>query len=124
MGQKSFGKGSVQTILPLKKNAALKLTTALYYTPSGRSIQAEGIMPDILVELIKAKDAKSKAPFDIVREEDLQGHLEKQQAVGESRSLPREVIKLAAPENEEEKDAVLDEAVRVLKKQVLAANIR
>jgi carboxyl-terminal processing protease len=50
MGTQSFGKGSVQTILPLGNNTAIKLTTARYYTPGGRSIQAKGIVPDILVE--------------------------------------------------------------------------
>ncbi|MEE4203659.1 MAG: S41 family peptidase [Halieaceae bacterium] len=50
MGSRSFGKGSVQTILPISENRAVKLTTALYFTPSGRSIQAEGIVPDMLVD--------------------------------------------------------------------------
>ena len=50
MGTQTFGKGSVQTILPLGNNTAIKLTTARYYTPSGRSIQAHGIVPDIVVE--------------------------------------------------------------------------
>ena len=50
MGTQTFGKGSVQTILPLGNNTAIKLTTARYYTPSGRSIQAKGITPDIVVE--------------------------------------------------------------------------
>ena len=50
MGTQTFGKGSVQTILPLANNTAIKLTTARYYTPSGRSIQAKGIEPDIVVE--------------------------------------------------------------------------
>ena len=50
MGTQTFGKGSVQTILPLGNNTAIKLTTARYYTPSGRSIQAKGIVPDITVE--------------------------------------------------------------------------
>ena len=49
MGTDSFGKGSVQTVLPLNNDRALKLTTALYYTPNGRSIQAQGIEPDIKV---------------------------------------------------------------------------
>ena len=49
VGTRSFGKGSVQTIIPLANQGALKLTTARYYTPSGRSIQAEGIEPDIVV---------------------------------------------------------------------------
>src|SRR5207302_7396631 len=50
LGTRSFGKGSVQTILPLGNNTAIKLTTARYYTPSGRSIQAKGIVPDVLIE--------------------------------------------------------------------------
>ena len=50
MGTQTFGKGSVQTILPLGNNTAIKLTTARYYTPNGRSIQAKGITPDIVVE--------------------------------------------------------------------------
>jgi len=50
MGTQTFGKGSVQTIMPLGNNTAIKLTTARYYTPSGRSIQAKGITPDIIVE--------------------------------------------------------------------------
>jgi carboxyl-terminal processing protease len=53
MGTKSFGKGSVQTVMPISETKAIKLTTALYYTPSGRSIQAEGIKPDIVVERAK-----------------------------------------------------------------------
>ena len=50
MGTKSFGKGSVQTVIPLSNDTAVKLTTALYYTPKGRSIQAKGIAPDIIVQ--------------------------------------------------------------------------
>ena len=61
IGTRSFGKGSVQTISPLPSGGALKLTTALYYTPSGRSIQAEGVAPDILVEQPPPEDAPSAA---------------------------------------------------------------
>jgi carboxyl-terminal processing protease len=53
MGTRSFGKGSVQTIIPMDGQGALRLTTALYYTPSGRSIQGQGIAPDIVVNLPK-----------------------------------------------------------------------
>lgn len=75
MGVKSFGKGSVQTVIPLEKNhGALRLTTSLYYTPSGKSIQAHGIEPDINV--IDAKIEKSKEERD--SEADLQGHIEAQ----------------------------------------------
>src|SRR5215471_16700391 len=65
LGTKSFGKGSVQTIIPLAGHGAMRLTTARYYTPSGRSIQARGIDPDIIVEAAKiAKDDKDKKPGD------------------------------------------------------------
>ena len=69
MGTRTFGKGSVQTILPLNNNTAIKLTTARYYTPSGRSIQATGIEPDIIVEETENGSARR------MREADLQGHL-------------------------------------------------
>jgi carboxyl-terminal processing protease len=63
IGTKSFGKGTVQTIIPLGANGALRLTTARYYTPSGRSIQAEGIAPDIVVaENVPPEFAKSQQP--------------------------------------------------------------
>ncbi len=75
MGSQTFGKGSVQTILPLKNNTALKLTTARYYTPSGRSIQASGIKPDIELESIKI--ATVEGADDVrIKEADLAGHLE------------------------------------------------
>ncbi len=69
LGNKTFGKGSVQTILPLGSNAGLKLTTARYYTPSGRSIQAKGIEPDIVVD--DGRDTGSR-----IREANLERHLE------------------------------------------------
>ena len=55
MGTKSFGKGSVQTIIPIDAKSGIKLTTALYYTPAGRSIQASGIVPDITVTNLKVR---------------------------------------------------------------------
>jgi len=72
MGTTSFGKGSVQTVLPLHNNRALKLTTARYYTPSGRSIQAEGIVPDIQVENAHLTTMEED---DRIKEADLTGHL-------------------------------------------------
>ena len=71
MGQPTFGKGSVQTILPLGNNTAIKLTTARYYTPNGRSIQAKGIMPDILLD----DGASERAVSLKLREADLTKHL-------------------------------------------------
>lgn len=62
LGTKSFGKGSVQTIMPLSGNGAMRLTTARYYTPSGRSIQAKGVEPDILVKQAKLEEITSSRP--------------------------------------------------------------
>src|SRR5499427_6924313 len=73
IGTQTFGKGSVQTILPLGNNTAIKLTTARYYTPNGRSIQAKGIIPDIPVE--EATIAEVDAPALRMREADLERHL-------------------------------------------------
>ena len=74
MGTKSFGKGSVQTIQELRNGSAVKLTTARYFTPNGRSIQAKGIVPDIKLSTLKisANDAKERASFS---EKDLDGRL-------------------------------------------------
>lgn len=74
MGERSFGKGSVQTLLPLTRDTALKLTTARYYTPSGRSVQEGGITPDITVPQISDPDARKRAERAF-RESDLRGHL-------------------------------------------------
>ncbi|NDE90518.1 MAG: peptidase S41, partial [Alphaproteobacteria bacterium] len=72
IGTKSFGKGSVQTIIPLQNGGAMRLTTARYYTPSGRSIQAEGIKPDIEVQPAKVEEIKAKKGLT---EADLKGAL-------------------------------------------------
>jgi len=75
MGTQSFGKGSVQTILPLAGDRGVKITTARYFTPSGRSIQAQGIVPDVVVERRSLTDA-DMPEVELVRERDLTGHLE------------------------------------------------
>lgn len=76
LGTKTFGKGSVQTLIPLEDGAALKLTTAQYYTPSGRSIQAEGIVPDITLKYIRpTPDNDAENESEAVREKDLKGHI-------------------------------------------------
>ncbi|MEI8355250.1 MAG: S41 family peptidase [Deltaproteobacteria bacterium] len=75
MGTQSFGKGSVQTIIPLTEDSGLRLTTALYYTPKGRSIQAKGIVPDITVEALELATVEKKNTLHI-REKDLENHFE------------------------------------------------
>ena len=103
LGTQSFGKGSVQTVIPLGDGRAIKLTTARYFTPNGRSIQAEGITPDIIVEPAEIRPyEKSKT----VREADLEGHLE-QAAHEDSESSPVDDAQI--------NDNQLYEALNVLK---------
>jgi len=85
MGTKSFGKGSVQTIIPSGDNVAIKLTTARYYTPLGRSIQQTGIDPDILVEQAELKPIKSRSSR---QESDLKGAIKNEQIVNDDSSKP------------------------------------
>ncbi len=88
MGTQTFGKGSVQTILPLGNNTAIKLTTARYYTPNGQSIQAKGITPDII-------DASAKDESARLRESDLERHLSNEKT---NKVKPADVVK-AAPKS-------------------------
>lgn len=74
LGTQSFGKGSVQTVIPLDEDRAIKLTTALYFTPNGRSIQAQGIIPDIEVDRAKVTALRASSPH--ITEADLQGRLD------------------------------------------------
>jgi carboxyl-terminal processing protease len=103
MGEKSFGKGSVQTILPITNGAAIKLTTARYFTPSGRSIQAEGIEPD--VKLARVKLESLDAPkIESIKEADLTHHLTNGNAV-KAKPQPKEVEEDKARDKENGDDA-------------------
>ncbi|NTV48284.1 MAG: S41 family peptidase [Geobacteraceae bacterium] len=82
LGTQSFGKGSVQTIIPMSDNSGLRLTTARYYTPKGRSIQAKGITPDITVEAIELPKATGKKDGLHLREKDLENHFETEDKSG------------------------------------------
>ncbi|HEV2212074.1 MAG TPA: S41 family peptidase, partial [Gammaproteobacteria bacterium] len=76
MGVQTFGKGSVQTVIPLPQGDAIKLTTALYYTPSGRSIQAQGIVPDVEVDPLQLADGDADQDQGAsLKEANLSGHL-------------------------------------------------
>jgi carboxyl-terminal processing protease len=79
LGTRTFGKGSVQTILPLSDGSGLRLTTARYYTPSGKSIQLSGITPDIELSFVPTNNEKEKAAKRFMREEDLKRHMAKEE---------------------------------------------
>ncbi len=115
MGTPSFGKGSVQTVLPLTNDRAIKLTTALYFTPNGRSIQATGIVPDIVVD----RGQVTRIPDSLIsyREADLAGHLENangEETDGEASVIAAETQEVEPPEVIV-RDYQLNEAVNVLK---------
>jgi len=112
VGERTFGKGSVQSILPLRNGAGIKLTTARYYTPSGRSIQAEGIRPDLVVERVEILDANDQR----LREADLDRHLSND---SDLKAIIPDVSVRA------EDDYPLHEALSILKgANILSANIR
>jgi carboxyl-terminal processing protease len=115
MGSKTFGKGSVQTVLPMNDGSALKLTTARYYTPSGRSIQAEGIVPDIQLENVKLA-AVEEPEFEAIKEADLSRHLDNGDGGGEA--MPAAETPAAGAEKKESlanEDYQLYEALNLLK---------
>ncbi|MEK7210444.1 MAG: S41 family peptidase [Candidatus Binatota bacterium] len=111
LGTKTFGKGSVQTILPLDDNSALRLTTARYYTPKGRSIQATGIVPDIIMENVPVQETKAEEKKRLgLREENLPGHLQNQQEQKEKEKSTQQ-----DREDNIENDAQLKRALELLK---------
>lgn len=91
LGTQTFGKGSVQTIIPLSDGSALRLTTSKYYTPSGRSIQAKGIEPDIVVEDVHREEVKVP-----IKEKDLERHLEEEGVEPEKKIKVEEKVKAEA----------------------------
>jgi carboxyl-terminal processing protease len=119
MGEQSFGKGSVQTVVQTGPEAALRLTTARYYTPSGRSVQAGGIDPDIKVPQLSDEDYKSRPR---IREADLRRHLLAQAKVedklleADEGTDPRFSVTAAALEKQGVKDFQLDYAIKTLKR--------
>ena len=111
MGEKTFGKGSVQTILPLGNGSALKLTTARYYTPSGTSIQARGIVPDIALDRMRV------SPVDVgqgVKEADLVRHLEGESAEDDVEAA-KQVQQAESKVPLAQRDFALFEALNLLK---------
>ncbi len=105
MGQQSFGKGSVQTILQNNRGGAIKLTTARYFTPSGRSIQAEGITPDVVLSKVKLE--KLDDDFASIKEKDLSKHLENPDSAEDTKAK-KQAVALT-------NDYPLNEALNLLK---------
>ena len=106
MGQQTFGKGSVQTVLPVNEHTAIKLTTARYYTPNGRSIQAEGIMPDIVLQQVTVAAAEKP---ELLKEANLSGHLTNPD------STETTTDKTASKKPLEQRDYALSQALNLLK---------
>ncbi len=126
VGTQTFGKGSVQTILPLDDKSALRLTTARYFTPNGRSIQAVGITPDLVVEQPKLTPASAEVPGDVddemIRESDLPHHFSNGKAIKEAPSTapqPKPGAKgrsaVLLPQSKPTKDVQLERAIYLLK---------
>lgn len=129
IGSKSFGKGSVQTIIPLGNNGAIRLTTARYYTPSGTSIQAKGIVPNIFVKQELPDDLKDRFPQSSTTEANLRGHLSNEtdgsandnsanDAKAEQTADPEKEKEAYSPSyvpNEAEKDTQLQFALRLMR---------
>lgn len=110
MGEKTFGKGSVQTILPTSNGGAVKLTTARYYTPSGRSIQAEGITPDVPISKVKLESV-AQSEFAPIKEADLTNHLSNEKALKKEGQKSEEKTEEALAVQ----DYPLNEALNLLK---------
>jgi len=112
LGTQTFGKGSVQTIFPLKDGSGLRLTTARYYTPNGRSIQAKGIVPDIIVKPKQLEEGKEQPQGKQITEKDLERHL-----IDIEKAKPQEKEKVKKEEVKEIKpqDNQLERAVELLK---------
>ena len=121
VGTQTFGKGSVQTIIPLKDGSGLKLTTARYYTPSGRSIQAKGIVPDIIVKPLRLEEEKEIIIPKLPTEKDLERHL-----MDVEKGVPQAKEKPKKEEGKEKKPAAdnqLERALELLKSWEIFKNI-
>ncbi|MGB9716109.1 MAG: S41 family peptidase [Thermodesulfovibrionales bacterium] len=112
LGAKTFGKGSVQSVIPLSDGSGLRLTTAMYYTPKGTSIQATGIVPDILVKLEPKEKGKA---HPVIREKDLERHLKNNQDSIQDEEEPKEPEDMVPVEVDEKEDTQLQRAIDLLK---------
>ena len=110
LGTTTFGKGSVQTIIPLEDGSGLRLTTARYYTPSGRSIQATGIVPDVVVKNQTFHIPEEEKALRMIKEKDLKGHFEPEDKTKETATSEEETEET----EKEPEDPQLDRAVQLL----------
>lgn len=126
VGTQTFGKGSVQTVFPLEGGTGLRLTTAKYYTPSGRSIQNVGITPDIEVKLPTVKEPKDgEAVHVVVREKDLDRHLKNESSKDEKKKdrPSGEEFAMEMVPKEDKDDVQLQKAIEILKSGDIFKNI-
>lgn len=110
VGTKTFGKGSVQTIIPLANGTGLKMTTARYYTPSGRSIQEKGVIPNVVVKQLELSERKDGSSSKYIREKDLKNHFENDNTADLGENILSNTIKKRL-----EKDTQLNSAYNILK---------
>jgi carboxyl-terminal processing protease len=120
VGTQTFGKGSVQTIFPLRDGSGLRLTTARYYTPKGRSIQAKGITPDIIVKLERPEEEKQISPSNLPTEKDLERHLID---LGKTPPKKQETPSKQEPKDKKPPDNQLDSALDLLKSWSIFKNL-
>jgi carboxyl-terminal processing protease len=117
LGTRTFGKGSVQTVIPLDNGGGLRLTTAKYFTPKGRSIHAKGIEPDVVVEEKTETDEASSSKVRIIREKDLENLYRNGKLNEESEDRPKDSSKNVPEKNQEGPgdDIQLNRAIEILK---------
>ncbi|HUL00236.1 MAG TPA: S41 family peptidase [Nitrospirota bacterium] len=128
LGTQTFGKGSVQTVFPLDGGGGLRLTTAKYYTPNGRSIQNVGITPDLDVKLPTVKEPKNGEPAHvIIREKDLDRHLKNESVKDEQKKTEQpsteEQIDMEIMPKSDKDDVQLQKAIEILKPALNAADV-
>ncbi len=127
VGTQTFGKGSVQTVFPIENGGGIRLTTAKYYTPSGRSIQNVGITPDIEVKLPTIKDPKDgEAVHVMVREKDLERHLKNDTVKEEKKkkeASAEEDFSMEVVPKDEKDDIQIQKAVEILKTAAKAEDV-
>ncbi len=127
LGTQTFGKGSVQTVFPLESGGGIRLTTAKYYTPSGRSIQNVGITPDLEIKLQTTKEPKDgESMHVVVREKDLERHLKNETMKEEKKKeqpAAEEDFSMEVMPKDDKDDVQIQKAIEILRPAVLASDV-